>query len=113
MRKTMMAAAAAAAAMVVGLVSAGGASAAAPLAAAPLGAHRPAAAEQVRYHGDWRGRRGWDEHRHYRRQFRRAHEEERIAEAARRERWRIERERAERRAWRHAGRERYGYHRSF
>jgi hypothetical protein len=45
--------------------------------------------------------------------MRRAHEDQRIAEAARREARRIDIERAERRAFRHAQRERYGYQRGF
>ena len=71
------------------------------------------AAEQVQYYPDWHARRDWDERRWHRREQRRAYDEERIAEAARREAWRIERERAERRAWRHAQRERYWHHNGF
>ena len=78
----------------------------------PPAAFQPAA-EPVQYYQDWHGPRHFDERRYHRRQLRRAHEEERIAEAARREAWRIERERAERRAWRHAQRERFGYYRGF
>src|SRR5687767_4870968 len=44
---------------------------------------------------------GW-ELRHQWREWRRERDEARIAEAARREAWRIEREREERRAWRRA-----------
>ena len=57
------------------------------------------------YWGDGGGerRRQW-------REWRRARDEARIAEAARREAWRIEQERKQRRAWRRAMRERqYGY----
>jgi hypothetical protein len=103
----MMAAAAAVAAV---LTATDGALAAPPFA--PPGVHRPAA-EQVQHYPDWHGRRDWDERNHHRRQLRRAYEEERIAEAARREAWRIERERAERRAWRHAQRERHWRHNGF
>jgi hypothetical protein len=109
MRRTRMALVAAAAAM---FTAAGGALAA-PATALPE-APRHAAAERVQYYQpDWRGPRDFDEHRWHRRQQRRAFEEERIAEAARREAWRIERERAERRAWRHAQRERYWRHNGF
>ena len=105
MRRTRMAAA------VAGVLTAAGGALAAPLAA-PSDAVRPAV-EPVQYYQEWRGPQDFDEHRHYRRQMRRAYEEERINEAARREAWRIERERAERRAWRHEQRERHGYYRGF
>ena len=112
MRRTMMAAAVAAMS-----AAAGGARAAPPLAAPPgASRHAAATAEQVQYHQhhpDWRGSRDFEEHRWLRRQQRRAYEEEHIAEAVRREARRIEIERAERRAWRHAQRERFGYHRGF
>ena len=62
--------------------------------------------EQRRYDGGWDQRREWREHR-------RAREEARIAEAARREAYRIEQERAERRAWRHVQPERDGYYRGY
>jgi hypothetical protein len=59
------------------------------------------------YHDErWERRRYWREHRRMR-------DEARIAEAARREAWRIEQEQAARRAWRHAQRERYGYYRGY
>ena len=115
MRRTTMALAAAAAAAV--FAAAGGALAAPPAASA--GAPRlPAEPVQFYqpdyYRPDWRGGpRDFDEYRWQRRQQRRAFEEERIAEAARREAWRIEQERAERRAWRHAQRERYWRHNGF
>jgi hypothetical protein len=52
---------------------------------------------------DWERRRHWRERREQR-------DEARIAEAARREAWRIEQEREQRRAWRHPEREqRFGY----
>ena len=111
MRRTTMALVAAAAAV---FAAKGDALAAPPIALPEASRH---AAEQVQYYQyyqpDWRGPRDFDEHRWQRRQQRRAWEEERIAEAARREAWRIERERAERRAWRHAQRERFGYYRGF
>jgi hypothetical protein len=59
-----------------------------------------AAAERVQYHSDWRGPRDVEEHRWLHREHLRAYEEERTAEAARREAKRVEAERgAERRAW--------------
>ena len=111
MRRKMMAVVAAV------FTAAGGGAPAAPPAAAPLGATRHAA-QQVQYYQpypDWQGPRDFEERRWLRRQERRAYEEERIAEAARREARRIEIERAERRAWRHAQRERerFGYYRGF
>ena len=54
------------------------------------------------YDDDWERRRYWREQR-------RARDDARIAEAARREAYRIEQERMQRRAWRHAERQRYGY----
>ena len=56
------------------------------------------------YRGDWGPRHRWREQR-------RAHDEARIAEAARREAYRIEQERMQRRAWRHAQREPHGHYR--
>lgn len=106
MRWTMMAAVAAAAV----LLAPSGVPAAP--ATAPPGVARHAA-EPVQYSPDWRAQGDFEERRHHRRQLRRAHEEERIAEAARREARRIEIERAERRAWRHGQRERHGYYRGF
>lgn len=95
------------------LAATGGALAAPAIA--PPGTPRHAAVERVQYHRhpDWRGPRGFEGERWHRRQQRRAYEEDRIAEAARREAWRIERERAERRAWRHARRERHWRHNGF
>lgn len=57
----------------------------------------------------WERRRAW-------REWRQAQDEARIAEAARREAWRIEQEREQRRAWRHAQREQWqggGYYRNW
>lgn len=106
MRRILLAAAAVAAV----LVGAGGAVAAPATAPFPVSRH---SAEPVQYYPDWRGRPDFEEHRHHRRQLRHAYEQERIAEAARREARRLEIERAERRAWRHAQRERHGYYRGF
>ncbi|GAA0574893.1 hypothetical protein GCM10009416_11950 [Craurococcus roseus] len=105
MRRTIMALAAAA------FLAAAGGALAAPAIASP-GTPWHAAAERVQYHQhpDWRGPSDFEGERWHRRQQRRAYEEERVAEAARREAWRIERERAERRAWRHAQREWYWRH---
>ena len=52
--------------------------------------------------GGWERRREWQD-------MHRDRDEARIAEAARREAWRIEQEREQRRAWRRAEREQYGY----
>ena len=71
------------------------------------------AAQPIQYYGERRGDDGgWDQRRDWR-EHRRAREEARIAEAARREAYRIEQERAERRAWRHTQRERDGYYRGY
>ncbi|HYI90915.1 MAG TPA: hypothetical protein VEY05_13540 [Beijerinckiaceae bacterium] len=61
----------------------------------------------VQYYGERPYGGGWE-----RRHERRAHDEARIAAAARREA-RIQHERAHRRAWRHAQRDRHGYYRGF
>lgn len=97
MRRTTMALAAAA------LLAATGGALAAPSIALPR-TPRHAAAERVQYHHhpDWRGPRHFEGERRHSRQQRRAYEEERI-----------ERERAERRAWRHAQRERHWRHNGF
>lgn len=106
MRRTMMAAAFAAA-----FLAPKGASAASATAAPDHARH--GLAEPVQYYPDRYGHGGFDAWRHEQRHMRRAHEEERIAEAARREARRIEIERAERRAWRHAHRERFRRHNGF
>lgn len=108
MRRTMAALAAAAVLATTGGVLA------APRIASPE-TPRYATAERVQYyqHPDWRGPRDFEGERWSRRQQRRAYEDERIAEAARREAWRIEPERAERRAWRHAQREWYWRHNGY
>jgi len=107
MRRTLMAAT-----VVAALAATAGSALAAPRIA-PFVASSGHAAEQVQYYPDRRGHGDWDERRWHRREQRRAYDEERIAEAARREAWRIERERAERRAWRHAQRERHWHHNGF
>jgi hypothetical protein len=104
MRRWMMAA------MVAAVL--GGAAAEAPSASAagtPSSISRDAALLHTaqyygerRYGADWGLRHGWREHR-------RAEEEARIAEATRREAWRIEREREHRREWRLTQREQHGY----
>jgi hypothetical protein len=58
------------------------------------------------YRGDWGPRHRWREHR-------RAHDEARIAEAARREAYRIQQGRAYRHAARHARRDHYGPYRGY
>jgi uncharacterized membrane protein YhiD involved in acid resistance len=108
MRRLTMAALAAAAAL--------GVTAVAPNAATAASASAPsmiieAVVHTVQYYGPrhhYDGHRA--RHRHWR-EHRRAREEARIADAARREAHRIEQERAARRAWRHAGRDHYGYYR--
>ena len=81
---------------------------AAPAAAAPV--VPDAAIHTVQYWGGgpqpWDG--GWERRRQWR-EWRERRDEARIAEAARREAWRIEREREQRRAWWQAQRARqYG-----
>lgn len=94
-----------AAAIAAFLTAAGGALAAPP--AGWPGLPGRAAAHRVQYHSDWRGPKDVEEHRWLHRQRLRAYEEERVAEAARRKAMRAEKELAERRAWRHALRERH------
>jgi hypothetical protein len=80
-----------------------------PIEVAPYSAVQP-----VRYGGHHRGphyRHGRDDHAHWR-DHRRARDEARIAEAARREAQRIERERAARRAW-HAQQRQYSHYRGW
>ena len=78
--------------------------AAAPIAASPSILPVQFYGAEPHYRDDgWERRRQWREWRHER-------DEARIAEAARREAWRIEQEREQRRAWRRAMREQqYGY----
>jgi hypothetical protein len=64
----------------------------------------------AQYYGERFYRDGWEPRQHWR-EHRRAHDEARIAEAARREAYRIEQERMQRRAWRHAQREPHGHYR--
>ena len=106
MRKTAMTIIAAAALGLIILASL--TASASPVATAPVASGT--AVRTIQYWGA--GPRpyddGWE-----RRQWREGHrerDEARIAEAARREAWRIEQEREQRRAWRHAERERqYGH----
>ena len=110
MRRTVKAALVAAALGGMGSLTAAPASAA-QATTAPDSA--PALVRTVQYYGE---RRYYDNRRERRlhwREHRRTRDEARIAEAARREAWRIEQERAQRRAWRHAQRERYGYYRGY
>ena len=86
---------------------------AAQAAAAPVLA--PQSLHPVQFYGagPYYGDDGWERRRQWR-EWRRERDEARIAEAARREAWRIEQEREQRRAWRHARREqRFGYAPSF
>lgn len=96
MRRIRVAAAALLTASLLALASqpASAAPAARALAAAPV------AAQTVQY---WDPRTGDDrwERRQQWRAWRRDQDEARIADAARREAWRIEQEREQRRAWRH------------
>jgi Spy/CpxP family protein refolding chaperone len=94
----------------------GGAAAQAPsasaAAAAPGVSQHAALLHAVQYYGerpyggDWGPRHHWREHR-------RARDEARIAEAARREAYRIQQERAYRRAARYARRDHYGHYRGY
>jgi Spy/CpxP family protein refolding chaperone len=82
---------------------------AASAAAAPFAA--PQSLHPVQFYGagPHYGDHGWERRRQWR-EWRRERDEARIAEAARREAWRIEQEREQRRAWRRAMREQhYGY----
>ena len=107
MRRSLMAMAAAAA--LVGAVTLvptpapAGSAAAAPVGAAQF-------VHPVQFYGagpPW-GDDGWERRRQWR-EWRAQRDEARIAEAARREAWRIEQEREQRRAWRRAMREQYGF----
>ena len=76
---------------------------------APIAAPQPL--HHVQFYGAMphSGDDGWERRRQWR-EWRRERDEARIAEAARREAWRIEQEREQRRAWRRAQREQhYGY----
>ncbi len=92
---------------------------AASAAAAPFAA--PQSLHPVQFYGagPCYGDDGWERRRQWR-EWRRERDEARIAEAARREAWRIEQEREQRRAWRRVMREQqygygpaYGYYRSW
>lgn len=89
----------------------GGAVAASPAEAAgakPYSRTRDAGVQPVHYDSPYHA-----PHRQHWHEQRRAHDQRRMAEAARREALRIERERAERRAWRHAQRHQYSQHRGW
>lgn len=82
---------------------------AAERSAAPIAS--PSLLLPVQFYGGgphW-GDDGWERRRQWR-EWRQQHDEMRIAEAARREAWRIERERGQRRAWRRAMREQQHRH---
>ena len=108
MRRSMMALAAAS--TIVGAAALAPKPApAAEFAVAPLAA--PSILHPVQFYGGGphRGDDGWERRRQWR-EWRQQQDEMRIAEAARREAWRIEQEREQHRAWRRAMREQqYGY----
>ena len=96
---------------VVALVSSASVSvsaSAAPTAIAPAAPFEMAKAVQYWGSGPYQSDDGWERRRQWR-EWRRERDEARIAEAARREAWRIDQERKQRRAWRRAVREQYGY----
>jgi hypothetical protein len=101
----------AAAAVAAVSTAVGGVPAASPARRPEIPGH--AAAELVQYHSDWRGPRDVEEHRWLHLRQLRAYEEERAAEAARRKASRGEKERAARRAWWDAQRERHWPHNGF
>ncbi len=109
MRRSLMAMAAAAVLLGAATLATTPAPAAPAAAAASVAA--PELVRPVQFYGEgpyW-GDDGWERRRQWR-EWRRARDEARIAEAARREVWRIEREREERRAWRRAMRgQHHGY----
>jgi hypothetical protein len=111
MRRMTMAVMALVAALGGAAVLPTGAEAAQPVTRAEMG--QPPV-QPVQYYGDHRpyDGGGWAS-RHHWREHRRARDEARIAEAARREAYQIERERAERRAWRQAQRQHYSYYRGW
>jgi Spy/CpxP family protein refolding chaperone len=85
-------------------------SAPAASAAASAAIAAPGLLQPVQFYGagpHW-GDDGWERRRQWR-EWRQQRDEMRIAEAARREAWRIEQEREERRAWRRAMREQHGH----
>jgi hypothetical protein len=110
MRGWMTAALAAVAALGVAAITPNSAAAA---SAAAAGVTREAAAlHMVQYYGPRHHEGERARHRHWR-EHRRARDEARIAAAARREAIRIERERAERRAWRQAQHEHHSFYRGY
>lgn len=96
MRRIVVAAAAAMTASLLTLAAhnASAAPAATSVAAPPAVAQTVQYWNQRPYDGNWERRQQWQE-------LRRERDEARIAEAARREAWRIEQEREQRRAWLH------------
>ena len=102
------------AALVVAALSGAAAQApnAAAAAAAPGVSRDAALLRTVQYYGERRHRGDW-ETRHHWREHRRGHDEARVAEAARREAYRIQQERAYHRAARHAHRDRHGHYRGY
>ena len=81
---------------------------AASAVAAPVAAPGPLQPAQFFGAGPHWGDDGWERRRQWR-EWRQHQDEMRIAEAARREAWRIEQEREQRRAWRRAMREQHGH----
>ncbi len=81
---------------------------AASVAAAPIAAPQPIHTAQFYGAGPHWGDDGWERRRQWR-EWRQQQDEMRVAEAARREAWRIEQEREQRRAWRRAMREQHGH----
>ncbi len=80
-----------------------------PAPTAPAAPFQMIQAVQYWGSGPYQSDDGWERRRQWR-EWREQRDEARIAEAARREAWRIEQEREQRRAWRHAQREqRFGY----
>ena len=107
MRRSVMALAAAAALVGTTAMAPTSAPAAQP-SAVPIAA--PESVHPVQFYGagpHW-GDDGWERRRQWR-EWRQRQDEARIAEAARREAWRIEREREQRRAWRRAVRGQHGH----
>lgn len=105
--RRMIATAAAAALVAAGSLPPTPASAA-QAATAPVAAASPLHPVQFYGANPYYGDDGWERRRQWR-EWRQERDEARIAEAARREAYRIEAEREQRRAWRRAVREQHGY----
>ena len=118
MRKTALTMIAAAALGLSALAPASGSAAsAAAAAAAPVASAEMIHTVQYWGAGPYQSDDGWERRLQWR-EWRRERDEARVAEAARREAWRIEQEREQRRAWRRAQREQHygydpGYHRGW